>query len=144
MTTRGFHSEWVTIGHHRVLLECRASYPDDEMRFIARVAVATIDHNSQHGARLVHVYYDDKSCFYTVKIASDNAEDDRLADIVMRVLHTMRNDGNCQPEVEIVAPGDRQSDHYEHMEHLSIQSQVAVDRSRHRDTEYMQQVESPR
>ena len=144
MTTRGFHSEWVTIKDHRVLLECRASYPDETMRLIARVAVETCDNNSEGRARVVQVYYDDKACIWTVTVATPEPKDKKLEDDLMTVLHTMFAHGNCQPTVEIVKPGQTSSDHYHHTEHLSVEAGVAVDRFRHEDEKYMETVDVPR
>ncbi len=143
MATTGFHSEWVTIGKHRILLECRCGYPDEELRFIARVTVATCDNNSAHDVRVVYIHNDDKNGVINIKIASDNPEDERLEELVRQVLHTLMNNGNCQPDVVIVKAGDKNSDRYDHMEHLSVQADVAVDRYRHSDEDYMHGVTPP-
>jgi hypothetical protein len=47
---------------------------------------------------------------------------------------------DAQAEVQIVEKGDTGSDHYNHMEHLSTESGIAVDRWRHRDADYMKEV----
>jgi len=55
MPIDGFRSEWITIGKHRVLLEARASFPDEDHRFIAAVVAKFLDYNSTH-ARLVKIF----------------------------------------------------------------------------------------
>jgi hypothetical protein len=50
----------------------------------------------------------------------------------------------CVPHIKIVPRGNTASDHYDHMEHLSVAAGVAADRFRHRDEEYMATVEPPR
>jgi len=144
MATTGFHSEWVTISGHRILLECRCGFPDEDLRFIAQVAVETVRHNSRHGARVVYIHKDEKNGFINIKIASDNSEDEELAGVVMSVLHAMRFNGDCQSEVVIVEPGDKSSDHYNHDEHLSVGAGVAVNRWKHNDAEYQKDVHPPR
>lgn len=146
MPKTGFHSEWVTIrsqNYHRILLESRASFPADDERFIARVAVELVDRNSSGDARVVSVYYDDKSCMHTILIASTNKEDRHLEDSLETVLQTIFGHGNPQVEFNYVEPGDTASDHYNHMEHLSTAVEVAVDRWKHKDVEYMDTVSSP-
>jgi len=142
MPTHGFHSEWATIKDHRVHLECRASFPDEKMRLIARVAVETCDNNSEGLARVVKVFYDDKACTWAINVVTTDPKDNKLENQLMTVLHTMFGDGNCHTEVEIVASGNTSSDHYCHTEHLSIKSGVAVDRFRHNDEKYMESIES--
>jgi len=143
MPTRGFHSEWVTIKDHRILLECRASYPDDTMRFIARVAVETCDRHTGNSARVVKVHYGDKACVWTISIATTVPKEKELEKILDSALYTIFGFGNCQTEVVVVKPGDKGSDHYHHTEHLSIEAEVAVDRFRHDDEEYLETVEDP-
>lgn len=62
MSVEGFRSEWFTAGKHRVYLEARASFPDDDHRFIATVVAKTLDHNSS-SARLVKVFSMTKHAF---------------------------------------------------------------------------------
>jgi len=143
MPIRGFHSEWVTIKDHRVLLECRASYPDATIRFIARVAIETCDNNSLGRARVVKVDYDDKSCCWNITVATTEHKDKKLENLLMTVLHTMFANGNCQSTVVVVKEGDTYSDHFQHTEHLSVEAGVAVDRFRHSDSEYMETVTDP-
>jgi len=144
MPNTGFHSEWVTEGDHRILLECRASFPDETMKLIAKVAAVTCDSNSEGRARVVRVFYDDKACIWTVDVASTDPKDKQLEDALISVLHTMFAHGNCQPQVEIVEEGRTDSDHYHRTEHLSVAAGVAVDRWRHDDGDYMGKVEPPR
>ncbi len=143
MPTTGFHSEWITVGDHRILLQCRASFPDDNMRFMAQVAVTTCDANSQGRARVVEIFYDDKACIWTINVASTNTEDKQLEDALMTVFHTMYCHGNVQPQVQIVEEGNTDSDHYNRTEHLSIGVDVAVNRWRHEDDEYQRNVRPP-
>lgn len=128
MPFTGFHSEWITIANHRILLECRASFPDERLRFIARVAVEVCQARRAKDARVTKIFYDDKSCFTEIELASTARADDDLADRLQKALHTIYGDGNCQAHMRIVREGDRASDHYDHMEHLSVASGVAVSR----------------
>lgn len=143
MPNTGFHSDWITVGDHRILLHCRASFPDENMRFMAQVAAITCNANSEGLARVVEIFYDDKSCIWTVNVASTNPDDKQLEDTLMTVFHTMYSHGNVQPQVQIVEEGNTDSDHYNRMEHLSIGAGVAVDRWRHRDDEYQKTVQPP-
>jgi len=144
MATRGFHSDWITIDDHRILLECRASFPSDEMKFVARVVVATCDSNSGGDARVTNIFYDDKACVWSIGIASDDASDIGLEKAVDTVLQTMFACGNYQSTVTVVKAGNKASDHYCHAEYLSIESGVAVDRFRHADKKYMDEADAPR
>ena len=143
MPSEGFHSEWLTVGHHRILLHCRASFPDENMRFMANVAAITCDANSEGRARVVDIFYDDKACIWTVNVASTDAADTQLEDTLRTVFHTMYGDGSIQPQVQIIQEGNTDSDHYHRTEHLSVGAGVAVDRWRHRDAEYQKTVEPP-
>lgn len=146
MPTTGFHSEWITIRStylHRILLECRASFPADDERFIARIAAELLDRNSSGEARVLSVHYDDKSCTHNVVIASTDESDRTLAEALCNVLQAIFGNGNPQVEFIHVAPGDSSSDHYNHMEHLSVGADVAVNRWKYRDNEYMKTVSSP-
>lgn len=127
MSVEGFRSEWFTAGKHRVYLEARASFPDDDHRFIAAVVARTLDHNSSD-ARLVKVFYDDKACVYSVDIATTNKADTALESRITNILHSIFNTGNYVCNVEVVARGDESSDHYHHMEHLSVAAGIATDR----------------
>ena len=114
------------------------------MRFTARVAVETCDNNSEGRARVVKVYYDDKSCIWTITVATPEPKDRKLEVDLTTVLHTMFGHGNCHPTVEVVAPGQTSSDSYDHTEHLSVEAGVAVDRFRYKDEKYLETVEDPR
>lgn len=127
MSTEGFRSDWVTLGKHRVLLEARASFPDEDHRFIATVAAKLIDHHSEQ-ARLVRVFYDDKACIYSVDVATTDADDQRLEGKITEVIQSIYGFGNFYCSVELIAKGDEQSDHYHHMEHLSVAAGIATDR----------------
>ena len=125
MAVNGFHSEWVTIGRHRVFLECRCSFPGDEMRFIAQVAAKTIDSHSED-ARLVSVFFNDNAGTYDLKIASDTYDDRELGETVEALLCTMCANDNRYAQVVVVRPGNKESDRYDHMEHLSRGAGVLV------------------
>lgn len=150
MPETGFHSEWITEGVHRILLECRAGFPDDDMRFIAKVAVITCDCNAadtgrERGPRVTQVFHDNKACCYLIKIVSDDPVDEGLGTIVYDAFCSIFGENNtCQPEVRIIESGDTESDHYNHTEYLSVMAGVAVDRWRHHDEEYIKTVGPPR
>lgn len=144
MPTTGFHSEWITIGEHRVLLECRASFPNENMRFIADVAVVACNNNTMGRARVVRIFYDDKACIWTVAVASTSPEDESLEETLRTIFHNIYDDGNVQPQVTIVEEGATDSDHYNQTEHLSVIADIAADRWRHSDAEYQKSVSNPR
>ncbi|MGH8350840.1 MAG: hypothetical protein ACRES5_30390 [Pseudomonas sp.] len=127
MPVEGFRSEWFTVGKHRVHLEARASFPDEEHKFIATVAARTLDHHSIH-ARLVSVFFDDKACVYSVHVATTEEADKVLEQRITEILHSIFDSGNYFCDVTVVAKGDESSDHYHHMEHLSVAAGIATDR----------------
>lgn len=144
MPITGFHSEWLTIGDNRILLECRAGFPGHTERFIASVAAEFLNHNGSKHARVVSVFYDDKACSHFVTVASTAKSDEQLGEPLTHVLHSIFGNGNCQVAASIVPAGDEQSDHYDHMEHLSVSAGVAADRWKHADAQYQADVWSPR
>ena len=144
MPATGFHSDWISLKNHRILLESRAGFPTDKERFIASVCVELINNNASNSARVVSIYYDDKSCSHTVTVASTNKDDERVEDILTEVLHNIYGDGNCQVSVIIFEKGDEHSDHYNHMEYLSVSTDTAVDRWKDSDDKYQEDVYSPR
>lgn len=119
MQASNFHSEWITINRHRILLQCRISFPDEEMKLIARIAVETCDNNSKKDARVVRIYYDDKTSMTTITIAATNPENKRLEELLTKVFETIFGYYNFETIVEIVKPGDSGSDRYDHMQYLS-------------------------
>lgn len=127
MPVEGFRTEWFTVGQHRVLLESRASFPDENDRFIASVVAKAIDHHSDK-ARLVHVFFNDKSSLYHIVAASTDPEDRHLGPKLTEILQSIYGSGNYDCEVQIVEKGDEVSDHYHHMEHLSVSAGIADDR----------------
>ncbi|MBP5958149.1 hypothetical protein ICA16_20945 [Pseudomonas anatoliensis] len=127
MPVEGFRSEWLTLGKHRVFLEARASFPDEEHRFIATVVAKTLDHHSQH-ARVVRVYFDDKACVYSIQVATTDEGDKSLEDKITEIVQSIFGSGNYICDVEVIAKGDEASDHYHHMEHLSVAAGIATDR----------------
>jgi len=141
--TSGFHSEWITVEGQRVLLECRASFPGEYMRFMARVAAFTVGANARNAA-VVRIFHDDKACCHLVDVASTDAEDEGVCDRVTEVLQMMHDDGSRYSQFQLVEEGKRDSDHYHHIEHLSVSSGVAVDRWRHLDDEYLKSIGNPR
>lgn len=142
MPTTGFHSEWSTIGDTRVYLQCRASFPGERMHFMANVAVKALEMRSKN-ARLVRVFFDDKSSVTSFTFASDAPEDKDFADDVVAIINDIFCYGNDMGEMIIVPVGDKHSDHYDHMEHLSVGAEVAVDRWRHSDAKYQEDVSEP-
>lgn len=124
-----FHSEWVTIGQHRILISCRASFPNAHHRFVAEVAATTCSARSET-ARVVRLFYDDKACCQIIDIATDNEEDQFLAERITDVLQTIFDDGSYLAQVQVVEPGNEDSDHYHRTEHLSVSAGVAEDRFR--------------
>ena len=147
MPTTGFHSKWINIkgckNEHRILLECRSGFPSDEEEFIARVAVELVDRNSDGNARVVRVFYNDKACIHDVIIASTDKKDSHLENKLLNVLHSIFGNGNPTVIFIEVQPGNTSSDHYNHMEHLSVGAEVAADRWKHSDPEYQSTVSSP-
>jgi hypothetical protein len=114
------------------------------MRLIAKTAAAICDQHTAGRARVVQVFYDDKACIWTATIASTDPQDKALETIVTSAMFDNEVvDANYVTQVEIVKEGDTQSDHYERMEYLSVRSGIAADRWRHKDKEYMEDVEPP-
>lgn len=125
MSRSDFYSEWITVRNHRILLECRDGFPSSEERFIAEVSAKFLDNNASDSARIVSIYYDDKSCTHCVTVASTNEADSSIESVLTNVLHNIFNNGNCIVNVEIFKRGNESSDHYNHMEHLSVSAKVA-------------------
>ena len=93
MAMSGFHRECVTIGRHRVPLECRGGFPGEEMRLLAGVAARACDlwmeageGSPNSGPRLVRAWLDCNSGEYTVLLASDSPEDADVDDLVTDAL----------------------------------------------------------
>lgn len=124
MQDNNFHSEWITINKHRILLQCRKSFPDEEMKLIARIAVETCDHNSGKDARVVKIYFDDKVSMTTITIASTNPDDKNIEEHLRKVFEMIFNSGNFNTLVEIVKQGNSFSDNYDHMQYLSSMAGV--------------------
>ncbi|UZE21843.1 hypothetical protein LOY67_17505 [Pseudomonas sp. B21-056] len=127
MPVEGFHSEWFTVGKHRVLLEARASFPDEDHKFIAAVIAKALDHNTER-ARLVRIFFDDKACVYSIHIATTDQTDKQLEDRLTEIVQSIYASGSYYCEIEVVEEGNESSDHYHHMEHLSVSAGVATDR----------------
>lgn len=125
MSTSGFYKEWITVGNNRIILECRDGFPSSEERFIAKVSAKVVLNNASKSARVVSVNYDDKSCIHCVTVASTNEEDDVIESTLTSVLQGIFNNGNIQVNYELVKRGNESSDHYNHMEHLSISTGFA-------------------
>jgi len=128
MATSDFHSEWVTIGQHRLVLVCRSSFPNDHMRFLAKIAVEVCDNNSSGEARLHRVFLNDKASTYTFEVASTAQSDKGLERTVASALENIYGYSNFFCDVRIVDEGNRDSDHYCHMEHL--QNEVEKNQNR--------------
>jgi len=130
----GFHSEWITIKHHRILLQRRCGFPDDNLRFVAQVTVEmcihnVIDESFAAPVRVVSVFEDDTHGSVVVTIAATSREQVKgLQGDVTGVLQSIYNSGIYVCNVVIVEPGDTHSDHYDPMEHLSVKAGVSVDR----------------
>ncbi len=125
MAAPGFHSDWVTIKDHRVLLECRSSFPDSKMRFDARLAVEIVKNNSPD-ARVVRVFYDDKSECTNIKLSSYSQDDQVLERVVEGVFHTIFPGRITYCDVIIVDSNNKHLEHYNRTEHLSVEAGVAM------------------
>ena len=119
MNAENFHSEWITIDGHRILLECRISFPDEQMKFIARVAVEFLGSRSEHQARIVKVFFNDNVSLWVITIASSNPEDKVFEKKLAKIFESIYDCGNFETVVEIVEPGNSVSDRYNHMQYLS-------------------------
>ena len=126
MSSCGFYNEWITVGNNRILLECKNSFPAEDERFIADVAVKVLENNASDLARVVCVYYDDEAATYTVTVASTKAEDSAVEPLLTSVLEEIFNNGNFAVSFELVTPGDETADAYNHMEHLSIAAEIVT------------------
>ena len=70
----GFHSEWLTVGRHRIYLEVRCGFPQDYHRQIVTLAAAVCSAQSD-SAQVIKLFHDDKHGNLCVDIASDNPVD---------------------------------------------------------------------
>jgi hypothetical protein len=86
-----------------------------------------LEHNSNE-ARLIHVYFNDKSSLYHIVAASTDREDAGLGKLLTNILQSIFASGNYECEVQIVPKGNEYSDHYDHMEHLSVEAGIAYSR----------------
>lgn len=125
MTTNNFYSEWMTAGNgsyrsHRVFIQNRCSFPTSDDRLIASIASKFVDCNCSDSARVVSVFFDDKSSSHCVTVGSTNAKDGDCQSELGLVLNSIFGSGNIMVVIEIVAPGDVGHDKYNHMEYLSI------------------------
>ena len=125
MPTTGFHSDWVTIKDHRILLECRSSFPSSKLRFDARLAVEIVANNSPE-ARVVRVFFDDKSQCTNIKVASFLRDDQVLERVMEGVFHTIFPGRVTYCDVIIVDPGVQSLEHHCRAEQLSIGAGVAL------------------
>lgn len=125
MAASGFHSDWVTIKDHRVLLECRSSFPNARMRFDARLAVEIVRNNSPE-ARVVRVFHDDKSACTNIKIGSYNKDDQVLERVVEGVFHTIFPGRVTYCDVIIIDSNHPLLEPYNATEHLSVEAGVAM------------------
>lgn len=126
MSNCGFYNEWITVGNNRILLECKNSFPAEDERFIADVAVKLLENNATDLARVVCVYYDDATGTYTVTVASTKEEDSAVEPLLTSVLEEIFNNGNFVVNFELVTPGDEAADDYNHMEHLSVATEIVT------------------
>jgi len=128
MLDSGFHSEWITVGAHRILLECRYGFPCDELRFFAKVAVKLCGHMLGADARIVKVYYDDRHCTYTTTVATDNPAHAIHAENMRAPLEDVFPAGGCDMHVVVVPRGNRNSESYVHAAYLSDAAGTSLDR----------------
>lgn len=112
-----FHSDWVTIGRHRVFIACRTSFPDEGLIGQAEYAVRVIEQYATDEARLVQVYYDDKVCVPRFDIASTNDEDGLPEHLCEEF--AQEYDFGISANVLVVPKRAWQSDKYCHMQYLS-------------------------
>ena len=102
MSSSGFYNEWITLGSNRILLECKNSFPAEDERFIADVAVKVLENNASDMARVLCVYYDDETCTYSVTVASTKEEDNAVEPLLTSVLQDIFNNGNFAVSFELV------------------------------------------
>jgi len=117
-----FYSEWITITQHRVLLEC--SFPDDEHRFIAKVAVETCEHfsyleKSCDTARIICVFYNDKASCYDIFIASTNPKHEELVDRLTIVFNNIYPENPANVVFELCKEGESSHDKYNRTQYLA-------------------------
>jgi hypothetical protein len=148
MIPDGFHSEWVTLGEHRIFINVRGGFPGRAEREIAALAVDVCNRLSDR-ARVVEVFHDDTHTdVINVYVATDNPadktrlraaledvfengvtivspEDGAMFSIPRRGFYDA-GAGNvielpqmCSAEVEVYPRGNEQSDHYNRTRYLS-------------------------
>jgi hypothetical protein len=128
LASANFHADWVAEYGSRIYLQCRDSFPNETMRFVAKVTAFACNSHSEN-AQIVRVYYDDKACIYLIDIASTDPNDERLVDIIFEALDKLFGHSMCQPQFTLVPDGNRDSEHYCHMEYLSRECGVSVELS---------------
>lgn len=61
-------------------------------------------------------------------MATTKESDKALEDRITNILQSIFDSGNYFCDVAVVTKGDEASDHYHHMEHLSVAAGIATDR----------------
>ncbi len=129
MQTREFHSEWITIGDHRILFKGRDGFPSETMRFMAQIGVETCEAAQAREARVVAVTYfrnhQTDAEQWVVTIASTRREDQFIASRINNALQTIFQRGDRHVALYVIAkPGDVHAEDYNHMRHLSAEAHV--------------------
>jgi hypothetical protein len=94
------------------------------MKLLAQFAVEICNNNSNGDALVYEVFLDDKSSTYAFGIASTDASDADLQDLVADIFAQINGYNNFVCHVEIVPGGNRDSENYEHAEHLRLQVEL--------------------
>lgn len=135
----GYRKEWLTIGRHRVLLECRDGFPGHREVMAARIAVEFCNAR-QHlvpddfgrpvpdpcPPTVLAVYYDDKHGDCAVLLASTQEKHATLADELTSAFQQIYGGGNYSVQINIVPPGDMRSEHYHYAAHLFASSMFSA------------------
>jgi hypothetical protein len=117
-----FNSEWVSEGRHRVFIECRGGAPTDYMRDIVKIAAFYCDNCQEADARVVKLFYDNKADAFTVFLASDEPEAASMESALTSIMEELGGGRMISASMVIVPIGNKKSDHYDHMQHLSIEA----------------------
>jgi len=65
---------------------------------------------------------------YSIETATTDAAEKELESSITQLVQTVYGTGNYYCDMTLVQKGDELSDHYHHMEHLSVGTGVAIDR----------------
>lgn len=115
----GFHSTWLTVRDHRIFVDHRTGFPSPEDKRIAELAATFVEYKCSPDARVIHIFFDDKAGQYCITVASTEARDSAIVDDLPDALWKDFYNAGFAVWFNLVPPGYRASNRYNHMEYLS-------------------------